>query len=133
LTTIVNGLMQDLPVHALGTGISAAAGVVLEIALTFILLYTIYATFVDKSSKSSLTSAPLTVGLTVTAIILAAGPFSSASMNPARSFGPALVAADFTDHWVYWVGPLIGAAAGAIVYDLLFISSTHAILPSNDY
>ena len=45
-----------------------------------------------------------------------AGPIAGASMNPARSFGPALLGGTWNSHWVYWVGPLLGAALGALLY-----------------
>nr|GEX58775.1 aquaporin TIP2-1 [Tanacetum cinerariifolium] len=54
------------------------------------------------------TIAPIAIGFIVGANILAAGPFSGGSMNPARSFGPAVASGDFSGHWIYWVGPLIG-------------------------
>ena len=47
------------------------------------------------------------------------GPISGASMNPARSFGPALVAGQWLHHWVYWAGPVLGASLGALVYQWL--------------
>ena len=62
------------------------------------------------------------IGLTVAADILAIGPITSASMNPARSFGPTLVAYRpelWQYHWIYWVGPLVGAGIAAITYHLV--------------
>lgn len=54
------------------------------------------------------------------------GPVSGASMNPARSFGPALVGLDFSNHWLYWAAPLLGAAAGARLYRLIQCDSPDA-------
>jgi aquaporin TIP len=59
--------------------------------------------------------------LTIAADILAIGPFTGASMNPARSFGPAVASGIFEAQAVYWIGPLIGAVAAALLYDTLFI------------
>ena len=76
---------------------------------------------------------PLLVGLVVGANVLAGGPFSGASMNPARSFGPALAAGVWADHWVYWVGPLIGGPLAGLVYDGLFMAQGgHEPLPPRD-
>ena len=61
-------------------------------------------------------SAPLAIGATVGLEALFAGPISGASMNPARSFGPAVASGLFTDHWIYWAGPLLGAALGSVAY-----------------
>ena len=60
-------------------------------------------------------------GLTVLVDHLIGIPLTGASMNPARSFGPALVANTWADHWVYWLGPLIGAAIAALVYEFVFL------------
>ncbi|KAJ6745608.1 AQUAPORIN-8 [Salix koriyanagi] len=68
----------------------------------------------------------------VGANILAGGAFSGASMNPARSFGPALVSWDWTDHWVYWVGPLIGGGLAGFIYEHFFITRSHRPLPSEE-
>ncbi|PHU28502.1 Aquaporin TIP2-3 [Capsicum chinense] len=53
--------------------------------------------------------------------ILAAGPFSGGSMNPARSFGPTVVAGDFSQNWIYWVGPLIGGGLAGLIYGDVFM------------
>ena len=64
-------------------------------------------------SKGAL--APLAVGLTVGFCALVGGPLTGASMNPARSFGPALVGGEWEGHWIYWVAPVVGMLAAAVI------------------
>jgi len=116
------------------TGVSVWEAVVLEIVMTFGLVYTVYATAVDPKKGSLGTIAPIAIGFIVGANILVGGAFDGASMNPAVSFGPALVSWSWENHWVYWVGPLIGGGLAGIVYEVIFIShNTHEQLPSTDY
>jgi aquaporin NIP len=89
----------------------------LEILLTAVLMFVIFAVATDRGAAGHL--AAVAIGATVALDALWGGPISGASMNPARSFGPALVAGIWHEHWVYWLGPLIGAALGASVYQLL--------------
>eukprot|EP01018_Ginkgo_biloba_P002541 Gb_02400 [translate_table: standard] len=118
------------PTHTVASGMSSFEAVIMEIVITFALVYTVYATAADPKKGSLGTIAPIAIGFIVGANILAAGPFSGGSMNPARSFGPAVVSGDFTDNWVYWVGPLIGGGLAGLIYGGLFISSTtHTPLP----
>ncbi|KAF7705253.1 hypothetical protein HF521_020539 [Silurus meridionalis] len=63
--------------------------------------------------------APFLIGLTVTANILAGGMVSGACMNPARAFGPAVVANHWAYHWVYWIGPMTGALLTVCIVRLL--------------
>ena len=58
----------------------------------------------------------LAIGLAVAADILMGGPLTGAAMNPARWFGPAVVSGSFDDRYVWWIGPLVGAAIVALVY-----------------
>lgn len=104
----------------------------MEIIITFALVYTVYATAVDPKKGSIGTIAPIAIGFIVGANILAAGPFSGGSMNPARSFGPAVASLDFSDHWVYWVGPLVGGGLAGLIYGNVFMQDDHAPL-SNEY
>jgi glycerol uptake facilitator-like aquaporin len=62
-------------------------------------------------------AAALAIGFTVLLEVMFAGPASGASMNPARSFGPALVSGTWTSQWVYAVGPLVGAVGGVLAYE----------------
>lgn len=89
----------------------------LEVLLTAVLMFVILAVATDTRAVGA--PAALAIGFTVTLDALWGGPISGASMNPARSFAPALVAGLWTDHWVYWLAPLIGAALGAVIYQLL--------------
>ena len=114
----------------MAAGVGAVQGVVTEIIITFGLVYTVYATAADPKKGSLGTIAPIAIGFIVGANILAAGPFSGGSMNPARSFGPAVVSGDFHDHWIYWVGPLIGGGLAGLIYGNVFIRSDHAPLSS---
>jgi len=86
----------------------------LEVALTFSLLFVIMAVVAnpERIGKAS----GLVIGGTVFLGVLVGGPISGGSMNPARSFGPALVGWTWTAHWVYWVAPLLGATLGVAAY-----------------
>ena len=85
-----------------------------EALLTFFLMFVIMAMATDVRAVG--TAAALAIGATVALEATFGGPISGASMNPARSFGPALVSGNWTAHWAYWVGPIIGAAVAAFTY-----------------
>ena len=89
----------------------------LEIILTFILMFVIMAMATDIRSVGG--AAAVAIGMTVALEAMFAGPISGASMNPARSFGPALLSSDWSSHWLYWIGPMTGAGIGATVYHWL--------------
>ncbi|KAL6985430.1 Tap42 interacting protein [Sarracenia purpurea var. burkii] len=120
------------PIHSLASGVDYLQGVIMEIVLTFSLLFTVYATIVDPKKGFLGGLGPLLTGLVVGANIMAGGPFSGGSMNPARSFGPALVSGNWTDHWVYWVGPLIGGGLAGFVFENFFIVRSHDPLPTEE-
>jgi MIP family channel proteins len=87
-----------------------------EFVLTFLLVTSVFGTAVDERGKT-VKIGGFGIGLTVTMDILAGGPVSGASMNPARSFGPALVSGIWQWHWLYWAAPILGGVAAALVYD----------------
>lgn len=118
------------PIHSVAAGVGSIEAVVMEIIITFALVYTVYATAVDPKKGSIGIVAPIAIGFIVGANILAAGPFSGGSMNPARSFGPAVASGDFQDHWVYWVGPLVGGGLAGLIYGNVFMQQDHAPLTS---
>ncbi|CAI0411422.1 unnamed protein product [Linum tenue] len=119
---------------ALAGGVTASNALILEIVMTFGLVYTVYATAVDPKRGNIGVLAPIAIGFVVGANILAGGAFDGASMNPAVSFGPGVVSWTWTHHWVYWLGPFIGSAIAAIVYDNVFIAdSRHEPLPTRNY
>lgn len=123
LSFVTGGLA--IPTHSVAAGQGVIQGVVMEIIITFALVYTVYATAVDPKKGSIGIVAPIAIGFIVGANILAAGPFSGGSMNPARSFGPAVASGVFTDNWVYWVGPLIGGGLAGVIYPNVFMCQTH--------
>lgn len=127
------GVSQAVPTFNLSAGEGAANALVFEIVMTFGLVYTVYATAVDPKKGNLGIIAPIAIGFIVGANILAAGAFDGASMNPAVSFGPALVSWSWENHWIYWVGPLIGGGIAGLVYEFFFISHSHEQLPSTDY
>ncbi|MDA1278694.1 MAG: MIP family channel protein [Chloroflexi bacterium] len=107
---------DGLGVHALN--VSTGDGLAIEVILTFILVFVVFATAVDRRGNEAW--APLAIGLVIFIDHLIAVPLTGASMNPARSFGPALIHGAWDDHWVYWVGPVLGGLVAAIVYVFLF-------------
>lgn len=96
-------------------------GVAIEAVLTMILVLVVFGTAVDMRAQKM---PALFIGATVAADILVGGPFTGASMNPARSFGPALIGNVWDHHWVYWLGPLLGGAVGGLLYATLFLPRT---------
>ncbi|KAL7247571.1 hypothetical protein ACSBR2_002480 [Camellia fascicularis] len=125
---------METSAFSLSSGVSVWNALVFEIVMTFGLVYTVYATAVDPKKGNIGTIAPIAIGFIVGANILAGGAFDGASMNPAVSFGPAVVSWSWDNHWVYWLGPFIGSAIAAVVYEVLFIAqNTHEQLPTTDY
>lgn len=100
-------------------GMSVGGALLAEIIATFFLMYAVYGTAVD--SRGARAIAPLVIGLVITIDILAIGAISGAAMNPSRAFGPALVQEVWGDQWVYWVGPIVGAALAALLYSNLIM------------
>jgi aquaporin TIP len=80
-------------------------------------VFVFHGTAVDERGPRRI--AGLVIGATVTLDILFGGSLTGAAMNPARVFGPAVAANFWHDHYVYWIGPLVGGALGGIVYRLL--------------
>lgn len=124
-----------LPTGTFGlAGISVWNALVLEIVMTFGLVYTVYAVAIDPKKGDIGTLAPIVIGALVGANILIGGAFDGASMNPAVAFGPALVSWTWTSHWVYWAGPIIGGGAAGVVYELFFMThNTHEPLPRGEF
>ncbi len=95
----------------------AAQAFGLEVLLTAVLMYVIIAVATDTRAVGA--PAAIAIGLTVMLGALWGGPLSGASMNPARSLGPALVAGALGEQWIYVLAPVIGAALGAWIYQFL--------------
>ncbi|EMS63961.1 Aquaporin NIP1-1 [Triticum urartu] len=94
-----------------------ATSLVLEFIITFYLMFVISGVSTDNRAIGEL--AGLAVGATILLNVLIAGPVSGASMNPARTVGPALIGSEYRSIWVYVVGPVAGAVAGAWAYNLI--------------
>eukprot|EP00055_Hartaetosiga_balthica_P007726 m.27041 g.27041 ORF g.27041 m.27041 type:complete len:308 (-) comp5906_c1_seq2:295-1218(-) len=111
--------------HDLHADVTPIQGFIIEIVLTFFLLFTIFANAVDQRGNSVM--APFFIGLAVATDHFMAVPLTGASMNPARSFGPAFIHGDYLkNYYIYWFGPLVGATGAAFVYRLIFIHGDQA-------
>lgn len=97
--------------------VQAGTALVYEIVLTALLMFVIIAVATDTRAVGA--AAAIAIGGTVALDALFGGPLTGGSMNPARSFGPALAAGEWTDFWIYVLGPVAGAALGAGAYQLI--------------
>ncbi|MEM9064318.1 MAG: aquaporin [Planctomycetota bacterium] len=104
------------PLTLAGESQNAIKGTIAEFLATFALMFVICTCIVDKRA---IRNPGLAVGGVVAACVFVFGPLTGASMNPARSFGPALYG-HWDAHWVYWVGPIAGAAAAAFTWKLVW-------------
>jgi MIP family channel proteins len=110
-------LATSLDVKGTTISISPLAGVVLEAILTFFLVNQVMNAGI--SGKATIPGG-LAIGLTLVFCILMGGPLTGASLNPARSIGPAVAAGDFSNLWVYLVGPAIGGVVAGVLYKAVF-------------
>ncbi len=117
----------NLGVPELGPATSFAQGVGLEAVMTLILMLVVFGTAIDGRGPKL---GGFAIGLTITLDIFFGGPLTGAAMNPARAFGPALAQLSWDSHLVYWVGPVIGAVAGALIYHYLFMPEEEEVAVS---
>lgn len=110
------------PVHlgatSLGKGVTLTQGMLMEFIITFLLVLVIFATAVDQRAPRGF--AGLAIGIVMLFGVMVGGPITGGSMNPARTFGPAVASGFFENHLVYWVGPILGGIAAGLLYDRVF-------------
>ncbi|MGR3220627.1 MAG: MIP/aquaporin family protein [Candidatus Anammoxibacter sp.] len=103
---------------AFGSGVTAMQAIIMEVVITFILVFVVHATVIDKRATPSL--AGLAIGFVVLFGVMVGGPISGGAMNPARVFGPALASGSFENHMVWWIGPISGGILAGLVYEKVF-------------
>lgn len=107
------GSGSSLGATLLADGVSPLQGFVLETILTFFLVNAVYNTAVSGKAADF---APIAIGLTLALSILMGGPLTGASLNPARTLGPAVAGGNFADIWLYMLGPVVGGILAALLY-----------------
>ena len=110
--------VTHLGAQRISNDVTLGQAIVLEAIATFFLVFVVFGTAVDPKAPKV---GGFAIGLTVTADILAIGPLTGASMNPARSLGPAVVSSFYEGQAAYWIGPLVGGILAAVLYDRLFL------------
>jgi MIP family channel proteins len=118
LVGVETGLGQTKGLFTDGPAADPAKVVVIEAILTFFLLCAVFASGIFGRNGNV---AGLAIGMVLTMDIIAGGSLTGASMNPARTLGPALAAGDLSYLWMYLVGPFIGGLAGALLFNSVFL------------
>lgn len=116
-SAVLKFTFSPAPAGTLGATLPATTpfqSFVLEFILTFLLMTVIMGAAVDGRAVQGF--AGIAIGATVGMEAMFGGPISGASMNPARSFAPALLSGAWQAHWIYWVAPILGAVSAAVVY-----------------
>lgn len=113
------GELVHFGVPMLASGVSVTQGLLIEFVLSFFLITAVWGTAVDERGPKI---GGFGIGLTVFMDILLGGPLTGAAMNPARAFGAACASGVWTNHWIYWVAPMLGGAAAARVYKSMLSS-----------
>ena len=108
---------QPAELGATVPSVGAGSAVAYELVLTAILMFVIMAVATDSRAMGA--GAAVAIGGTIAMDALFGGPVTGASMNPARSLGPALVAGEWSEFWIYLIGPLAGASLGALAYQVV--------------
>jgi aquaporin Z len=113
---MVRGMSLGTPTIA--SAIQFHQAVLMEAAMAFLLVSAVFGTVCNPAAPRH---GGLWIGLALTVDILAGGPITGATVNPARAFGPALVAGQWVAHAVYWVGPILGGAAAALLWEYVLL------------
>ncbi|MFA4929980.1 MAG: MIP family channel protein [Patulibacter sp.] len=117
---VLKGIFTDADLlgnNAVAEGVSNGSALLLEGVLTAVFLFVIVAVATDKRATPGI--AALAIGLTLAAIHLVAITTTGTSVNPARTFGPDLITGEWSGFWVFLVGPFVGGALGALVYNVV--------------
>ncbi|XP_073968803.1 aquaporin homolog protein drip isoform X2 [Rhodnius prolixus] len=112
-------LVKTLGATVVNNVITPGQGVAVEATITAVLLLVVGAV-TDPDRNDLANAAPIAIGIAITCCHIFAVPITGSSMNPARALGPAAIQSVWDHHWVYWVGPLLGAAVAGAVYRLVF-------------
>ena len=98
---------------------NAISGFTVEAILTFFLVTVIFMTAVHKKAAAGMYG--LAIGGMIFLIHLIGVPLTGASVNPARTFGPALISGYWDYHWIYWAGPIVGAVIAGLIMNYIFV------------
>jgi len=121
LLMAVTGLQTGIGEVGTNPNLNAGQGFAIEFFITFALVLVVYAAAADEDNSGSVKgSAPLAIGLAIAIGHLFAVPLTGAGMNPARSLGTAVITGAFANHWIYWVGPILGGIAAGLIYQMAF-------------
>jgi MIP family channel proteins len=110
--------------QSVALSISTGQAIAIEAIATFFLTFAVFGTAVDQKGPKL---GGFAIGATLSAFILAIGPLTGASLNPARSFGPAVASGTFEGLLIYFVGPIVGAVAAALIYEATFLKGDAAV------
>jgi len=134
-------LQYSMGCHSLNPQLSPGQGFGAEVIFTAIFLFIVFATAISPfAGKFAPLSAgggqeygpgkltPFAVGMTILVLHCVGIPLTGASMNPARSFGPAVVAGCWANHWIYWIGPLAGSTAASLIAQAIFLNNPQSML-----
>ncbi|MEP6757630.1 MAG: aquaporin [Actinomycetota bacterium] len=115
-------------IPAVAPGLALGKAVVVEALLTFFLVWAVFGTAVDDRGSFAIT-AGFTIGLMITIDIFVGANLTGAAMNPARWFGPALITGDWSNWWVWIVGPIAGGIIAGVGYWYLFLRGRETATP----
>ena len=128
LSVLYDTVIKDktgLGTPSLAAGHTTGQGLLLEGILTFFLVFTVFAVAVDGRGAFKIV-AGLPIGFVIFFDILMGGPTTGGAMNPARWFGPALVSGNWSNGWLYIIGPIVGGIIAAVIYDVVILKPKKA-------
>ncbi|XP_041802559.1 aquaporin AQPAe.a [Chelmon rostratus] len=117
LKTTADHFVNRVPIE-----LNAGQALGIEVLCTFQMVFTVFSVE-DQRRRESTEPGNLAIGLAHTAGVLIGARFSGASMNPARSLGPAIITGFWENHWVYWIGPVLGAILAGVSHEFFFARS----------